>query len=53
MNKELLQKRIDDLKRGIELGAAELNKMIGRLDESLLQLSYIEDKEKQALSVVE
>lgn len=47
MNKELLQKRIEDLKRGIEIGASELNKMIGRYDEAILQLSYLEDKEKQ------
>ncbi len=47
MNKELLQKRIDDLKRGIEIGAAELNKMMGRLEEACLQLAYLEDKEKE------
>jgi hypothetical protein len=46
MNKELLLKRIEDIKRGVEVGAAELNKLLGRLDEAQLQLSYIEDKEK-------
>lgn len=51
MNKELLQKRIEDLKRGIEVGAAELNKLMGRYDESLMHLAYIEDKEHQAAQV--
>jgi len=49
MNQDLLQKRINDLRNAIEMQAAELNKLVGRLQEAELLLQYAIDKEKQAL----
>ena len=46
MNKELLMQRLEALQKEVELGAGELNKLFGKVEEARMWLHYIEDKEK-------
>lgn len=45
MNKELFLQRISSLQQEVELGAGELNKLLGRIDEAKMWLAYVTDKE--------
>ena len=47
MDKDYLLKRIDELKRSIEMGAGQLNQMIGRLHELEDMLKMFECKSEQ------
>jgi hypothetical protein len=47
MDKELLLQRIESLKKDVERGAGELNKLLGRIDEAQSWLHYLADKEQK------
>lgn len=48
MDKDYLLKRVDELKRNIEIGAGQLNQMIGRMHELEDMLKMFECKTDQA-----
>jgi len=53
MTKEELQKRIDEIKQGLEQSAANHNSILGRLAEAQFMLEKLEEAEKLCAGVVE
>lgn len=53
LSKEMLQKRVDQLKSQVETSANNHNALVGRLAEAMYALKFVEDQEAAELKRIE